>query len=394
MCGIWGYSGNIAAELSTRAHNFLYALAQWSETRGTDSTGFACRYDSGHVIVDKMPVRATAFGMLSHKWIHLRKKMPSTLIGHTRFGTGSTPLINNNNHPFLGRDFHMVHNGVIPSWRDIQRNQQLPMQSETDSEVILRCLEKRMEAKDDINKSVEWVLDNIWGNMAVAMLEKNNPNVWLFRNDNPIWVFSIPEGIFGHSGIMFFASTEDIFNNAWKEVFKKGPEKFGVTAQCLDDNHLFRISTKAVKITGSNQKHRFVVFGLKVAKKYNKALTYYNGTSHVDYQKNWQTSSSDEFFSHLPNPDSPINGCRFGKDIQEKMTSRIAEKDTSKVRIDGMSLVEYSGLRGLMATLEKMESKMLIGEEDIEDELLILEPEPSVESLERIENVVSGPGFE
>ena len=384
MCGIWGYSGNIAAELSTRAHNFLYALASWSEARGTDSTGFACRYDSGHVIVDKLPVRATAFGLLSHKWIHLRKKMPSTLIGHTRFGTGSTPIINNNNHPFLGRDYHIVHNGVIPSWRDIQRNQQLPMQSETDSEVILRCIEKRMEAKADLSKSVEWVLDNVWGNMAVAMLEKNNPNVWLFRNDNPIWVFTVPEGIFGHSEIIFFSSTEDIFNNAWKEVFKKGPEKSGVTAQCLDDNRLFRISTKAVKIAGSNQKHRFVVFGLNVTKKYDKSRTYSNGVV-GDYHKSWSQSSLDEFFSHLPNPDSPINGCRFGTEVQNKLNARLLDKDVEKVKVDGMTIKEYGALRAIMHELEAIESKMLFLNE---------ETEHPVDSVERVIDVVSQPGFE
>jgi glucosamine 6-phosphate synthetase-like amidotransferase/phosphosugar isomerase protein len=383
MCGIWGYTGNISPELSSRAHNFLYALASWSEIRGTDSTGFACRFDSGHIIVDKMPVRASVFGLLSHKWASLRRKMPSTLIGHTRFGTGSTPLINNNNHPFLGRDYHMVHNGVIPSWKDAQRNLQLPMQSETDSEVILRSIEKRMESKDDITRAVTWVLENIWGNMAVALLDRNNPNVYLFRNENPIWVFHIPNGIFGTDTI-FFASTEEIFESAWKEVFKQGFAKSGVTAQYLDDNRLFRISTKAAKIDASNQKHKFIVYGLDVKKKYNKNKTYYEEVGYATHTST-SSSSADEFFSSLPNPDSPVNGCRFGKEIQEKLNKRMNEKDWEKVRIDGLPAKEYRALRQLMMDLESLENAYIF-----EGLISQKRDETPVDSVERVVDVIAG----
>lgn len=364
MCGIWGYAGNISPGLSAKAHDFLYCLASWSEVRGTDSAGFAARYDSGHVVVDKMPVRASVFGRMSHKFLGLRRKMPSTLIGHTRYGTGSTPIINNNNHPFTGNIFHMVHNGVIPSWRDYQRNLQLDMTSETDSEVIIRGLEKRLvEHKDSIPKAAEWVLENIYGNMAVALLELQNPNVWLFRNENPCWVFTVPDGIFGPSSVLFFSSTEEIFDNAWKETFKKGRDKFGVTSQYLDDNQLFRISTKPVKVNGDNQRHKFVVFSLDVKRKFTKTKTWYGGYG-VEASGKYASSpsSNDEFFSHLQNPDSPITGCRFGKELQKKLTERMNQKDWEKVKIDGMPAKEYIKLRAIMQEIDIIEGQLIYNE--------------------------------
>lgn len=361
MCGIWGYAGNITPEFSAKAHDFLYSLAAWSEVRGTDSAGFAARHDSGHIVVDKMPVRASLFGQMSHRFLGLRRKMPSTLIGHTRYGTGSTPLINNNNHPFLGSIFHMVHNGVIPSWREYQRNLQLNMTSETDSEVIIRTIEKRMlDQKESLARAAEWVLGNIWGNMAVALLDRSNPNIWLFRNENPCWIFNVPEGIFGHSSVLFFSSTEEIFDEAWKETFKKGKDKFDIKSQYLNDNQLFRISTKAVRVNDDSQKHKFIVYGLDVKKKYDKSKTWYGGAGVSDSGKYASsTASSDEFFSYLQNPDSPINGCRFGKEIQAKLTARMNEKDWEKVRIDGMPAKEYRQLRALMQEIDILEGKLL-----------------------------------
>ena len=152
MCGILGYAGNIRKDKCALAFKFLQELYSESEIRGQDSTGFSCKfYGIKRVISDKMPYRASTFCMASHKFRKLKRKMPQLFIGHTRFGTGSSPIINNNNHPFHGKYYDMVHNGVVHSWRDIQKKNELSMDSETDSEVILRFIEKaRRDGEDTV----------------------------------------------------------------------------------------------------------------------------------------------------------------------------------------------------------------------------------------------------
>jgi glucosamine 6-phosphate synthetase-like amidotransferase/phosphosugar isomerase protein len=150
MCGIFGYTGIIKPEYRKPVYKLLKNLAIASEARGRDSTGFAARYppiEDGppRIVADKIPMRASAYVNASPKFLDLQKNMPSSFIGHTRLGTGSTRHINNNNHPFFGSTYHMVHNGVIPSWKSIAKEYKLFMQSETDSEVILRLIEKNME---------------------------------------------------------------------------------------------------------------------------------------------------------------------------------------------------------------------------------------------------------
>jgi len=194
MCGIFGYAGNIRGkENSVLAFRLLKEIGKESEIRGQDSTGFSCKFNKTNLIVsDKMPFRASIFNRASHKFMKLRSRMPELFIGHTRLGTGSSPMINNNNHPFYGNMYHMVHNGVIPSWKDIQKKHNLDMHSETDSEVILRVMEKAKASGKTTLQSVEETFDKVWGNMAVAMLDKKAPYIWLFRNENPINVFHVP----------------------------------------------------------------------------------------------------------------------------------------------------------------------------------------------------------
>lgn len=345
MCGIWGYAGNIGQDETVLAHNFLINLAIASEARGTDSTGFAARYDSGHIIVDKMPYKASIYSHMSPRFTLLRRKMPSTLIGHTRLGSGSSPLINNNNHPFLGKKFHLVHNGVIPSWRDLKASHQVQLESETDSEIIIRCIEKKMEEQKSLQESVEWLLDNIWGNMACALLDLNTSDIFLFRNENPIYVFQVPPNIFGPESVIFFASTEEIFDTAWKATFKgKAYKKFRVTPSFLPDNQMYMISTKPQPTSKRGKLSKFMWYELDVKRKFSKNKSYsYQGYLTEGFSQSYGSSSAiEEFWSTLSNPDNPIMGPRFDKETSTKLYKRLGNRDGGqKVRVDALSISEY-----------------------------------------------------
>jgi glucosamine 6-phosphate synthetase-like amidotransferase/phosphosugar isomerase protein len=369
MCGIWGYAGNIGAEQTTLAHDFLTNLAIASEARGTDSTGFSARFDSGHVIVDKMPYRAGIYSQMSPRFWLLRKKMPSTLIGHTRLGSGSSPLINNNNHPFVGSRYHLVHNGVIPSWRDLKTTHQVDLESETDSELIIRIVEKKMAEKKQLSSSVEWLLDNIWGNMACALLDLNSPQIFLFRNDNPILVFHVPGGIFGSDGVIFFASTDDIFESAWRATFRnKSYKKLKVTSSFLFDNQMYMISSRAHPTSTPGRMAKFMVYELNVKRKFSKSKSYgytgYQGASDYNYSSHTSTTSED-YWSYIPNPDNPIFGARLDKETSEKICKRLQDKDGGqKVRVDSLTLTEHYEYRQWCDDILGIEKSVLGFEEE------------------------------
>lgn len=345
MCGIFGYCGEVIKSKS-QFFSLLTNLAIESEVRGKDSTGFAARYGSNSIIYDKMPTRASIFVKTSPRFNAISQNPPKTFIGHTRLGTNSSNLINANNHPFIGDRFIMVHNGVIPSWRYIKSELKLTLDSETDSEIILRVIEKKHTPEERLSTAVEWTLNNINGNMAVALLDKNNPNIWLFRNDNPIWVTIIPIDFFG-TIIYFFSSTKSIFDNAWKKTYNKEIAS-NIHSQILDSNSLFLASTKSVKIKDGTL-HRFIRFTLNVSNKYDNSTQYSNHiSSHYSYVRN-------EFYSDIINPGDASSECIFSADNISKLA--VLPANTKGLLLDGMSRRDYFLMKALMARVIRLEKE-------------------------------------
>jgi len=352
MCGIFGYAGVIHKDKYESAFKLLRQLGRESEVRGVDSTGFSCKFhETERIVTDKMPFRATVFDSASHKFKRLRKKMPELFIGHTRLGTGSSPIINNNNHPLYGEFYHMVHNGVIPSWRNIQKENKLVMNSETDSEVIIRVMEQARSSGKRTNDAVEETLSKVWGNMAVALLDKESPYIWLFRNDNPIHIFQIPKHVFGQE-MYFFASLSTIFDDAWKSVFGKRFEKDGVESVYLQQNKLYSISPISKFIKGEGW-HRFVVYHISVKNRFEKSRQY--SSNNVRSTKFYNQT---HFWSTVIDVEKPQLGLDISDEDVAAIRSKLAEKDgKEKIKIDGLSPVEFGGLRTLVDDLYKAEMK-------------------------------------
>lgn len=363
MCGIFGYVGRVGQEKLQDAHNFLSNLAIASEARGTDATGFACRWPKNIVLADKQPVRASHFVRTSYKFAALKWSMPTTFIGHTRLGTGSSPKINNNNHPFFGKDFMMVHNGIIPSWKDYCNKYGLELQSETDSEIVLRLFEQQYGAPDKedaesaMTSAVEWILDNVWGNMAIALLSKKSPELWLFRNENPIWVWSIPHKCFDGE-LWFFSSTKDIFEKAWKETFNTEAEKDGVKGTFLSDNQLYRLSTISTQVR-PGESHRFIYYPLCVSKKFRKKKQYYP-SSCVEGDESGRYSSStttQKCFYSKYDIKNPSRGGLFSQDDRSKIKKYIEvyDKEGRSTWLDGLSLSDFIRLQDVISEVRSAE---------------------------------------
>lgn len=285
MCGIFGFVGDIDVgneEGKNQATNLLRmirALFYYSETRGTHASGFSFATND-RVMMEKAPMRG---GLLAYNSKTLDSLIhhsgPARFIAHTRYGTGSNPKINTNNHPFVGSRFNMVHNGTIQSWYNFAKDNGLQLDSETDSEVILRFIERKNEA--DVPSLIEEALIRLWGNMAVALLDKTSPDIWLFRNDNPISVFECPAGIFGPGVFYFFASTVIIFEDAIKNVFKRTElyplKPLGIQNTFLDVNKPYRLTTKPVELNGKPES--FIAYNVWVNRPYYRQTSWTNSSA-------------------------------------------------------------------------------------------------------------------
>lgn len=355
MCGIFGFSGSIDAKNKNIFFKLLSNLTVASEVRGRDATGFAARFEDGSLTADKLPVNANQFIQMSQKFTSLKYKMPLSFIGHTRLGTGGSHIINNNNHPFFGDYFIMVHNGVIPSWRLERSKHKLEMTSETDSEIILRLFEKIYSSGSHMSNTTKRLLETLNGNMAVALLDRDTPDIWLFRNDNPINVSTIDESVFGEQ-ILMFSSTESIFNNAWKETFGKAPSEEEAVTQSLDDNILFLITSNARDISG--EKHRFIRYNIRVEKKFSKSTQYtssWSGTKVNNY--GYPTSSRNRYFwTDIRNPSKPWEPPVFNLDTARELSDFAAnDKNKPFIIIDGMPLGKFIRMKALLKRILKIE---------------------------------------
>ena len=142
-----------------------------TEIRGTDAAGFWGISKKGTIYYHKEPVRSTQL-VQSSSWRNVGQEEMDLLLVHTRQASQGVgmPQQNRNNHPFTSSDrcIGLVHNGRIPEYNSLRRRYEV--NSECDSEILLRIFEQGTERLDGIK--------DIWGQvqigqMAVAIGEKN-----------------------------------------------------------------------------------------------------------------------------------------------------------------------------------------------------------------------------
>jgi predicted glutamine amidotransferase len=231
MCGIFGMIGNVPEEYRSETHQFLTNMFKLSKIRGKDASGFSAIHNEGgaSLITEKRPIESTKFVKRSTQFRSLRRAMPSIMIGHTRHSTAGNPNRGRNNHPFNNEIYSMVHNGTIKDWDKVVKDNGISMRSETDSELILRIIERY----DDTFIGVQSVIDTVprESAMAIALLKHSGDKISLslFRNQNrPMVLVTAPA-----LKSIFFCSTKDIVQNALKMTYKNGVDakakEFGLT---------------------------------------------------------------------------------------------------------------------------------------------------------------------
>lgn len=220
MCGIVGYIGPKSAE------SVIIKGLERLEYRGYDSAGIAL-LNHGKLNVFKKQGKVSALKELlseSDSSGHLG-------IGHTRWATHGEPN-DKNAHPHRSGNHRLaiVHNGIIENYALLKTALQAEGHefiSDTDTEVLIHLIEKiQDEGNLTLAKAVRLALSRVEGAYAIAVIDKNDPDLIVgARKASPL-VVGVGEGEF------FLASDATPFLDHTKKVVY------------LDDNQIATVSLK------------------------------------------------------------------------------------------------------------------------------------------------------
>lgn len=179
MCGIVGYIGD------EQAMPFLLHGLQKLEYRGYDSAGIAL-LEKGHVSLYKEK------GKLETLECVLPVVHTATIgIGHTRWATHGKPS-RSNAHPHMSQSgrFFLVHNGVIENDQELKQTLgNVELQSETDTEIIVQWVEKRVQEGMEVSEAFRQTLASLHGSYAIAMFDTENEGcLYVAKNKSPLLI--------------------------------------------------------------------------------------------------------------------------------------------------------------------------------------------------------------
>jgi len=143
---------------------------------------------------------------------------------HTRAATHGSPRNNNNNHPIIGLEKVLIHNGIV--WGE--KLNDYPYKGECDSEILLSYIE-RFGITEGLKKS--------HGSIAVAFCDMAAPKkLWLYSYSSPLWLAYVPKW-----GVLF-GSTKEIVRAIVKRHWSKWLGIFMAGAIYeVDDNELLEL---------------------------------------------------------------------------------------------------------------------------------------------------------
>ncbi len=168
MCGIIGIVGqrDVAARLVDGLRRMEY--------RGYDSAGICTAHD-GELH------RRRAEGKLSALVDELAENPASGSIGiaHTRWATHGAP-VEKNAHPHATPHVALVHNGIIENFKELRdelRADGRTFESETDTEVVVHLISRRIEQGQSPEDAVAEVLPRLRGAFALAIAFRDHPDM-------------------------------------------------------------------------------------------------------------------------------------------------------------------------------------------------------------------------
>lgn len=172
MCGIVGYLGH------QQAYPILIQGLKRLEYRGYDSAGIALVHDNGELEVFKAKGKVANLEHLAQG-----KDLSGTIgIAHTRWATHGEPNdINAHPHYSQSKTLALIHNGIIENYvvlRETLKGHGYTFQSDTDTEVLVQLIEFIKQTNHcDLCTAVQLALHEVVGAYAIAIVEKDNPDL-------------------------------------------------------------------------------------------------------------------------------------------------------------------------------------------------------------------------
>jgi glucosamine 6-phosphate synthetase-like amidotransferase/phosphosugar isomerase protein len=221
MCGILGFSGYVREGQWSETYDLLNALLVASECRGKDATGFVARTEplknclAANIVLDKAPMPASQFIDQNPSWRSLKHTRSSSCLLHVRWATHGSPADNRNNHPLVGHSsLYLVHNGVLTDHKGTAEKHGLKLQTDCDSELILRMVESAKHPAVGLDNA----LRRVKGSMAAVVYDGQRDCLYLARDaGRPLWLMRL-----AHDRRWWFASTREILLAAMEAVLGQG----------------------------------------------------------------------------------------------------------------------------------------------------------------------------
>ncbi len=183
MCGIVGYIGN------KQAYPILIKGLQRLEYRGYDSAGIALINDT------KLNVYKAKGKVADLIHFAEQKDIQGTIgIAHTRWATHGEPNTKNA-HPHYSQseELALIHNGIIENYSILKeglKKHGYTFKSDTDTEVLVQLIEYiKKSNRVDLTEAVQLALNQVVGAYAIAVIEKDIPNIMVAaRKGSPLVV--------------------------------------------------------------------------------------------------------------------------------------------------------------------------------------------------------------
>lgn len=182
MCGLWGFVGDRQATLSFRRQR-LFDVADRASTRGPYAVGVAYLENGKVVSENRRGLPSENLPLVAKVPVHAR-----VVIGCCRLGTFGSHLESYNNQPLYNNDCAVVHNGNFYNFKDLAKEHNVRLETETDTEILLKLLpilgaEETVEALS---------APQVWNAFVFVVKGK----VFAYRQGHPLYLFRAPEGTY------------------------------------------------------------------------------------------------------------------------------------------------------------------------------------------------------
>jgi len=136
-----------------------------------------------------------------------------TFLMHTRLHTKGIVENNENNHPFITKNYILAHNGSVYNDTEVMRDFKIESEIECDSYAIIALIQHFTDKGKTVIESIKAMSRALRGNYACWLYHKDTKDIYLFRNSTSPLSYYLDK----KNELLMFASTEDNITAAYDD---------------------------------------------------------------------------------------------------------------------------------------------------------------------------------